>query len=224
MSQPPSRRASTGQGAAPRPPARPGRLNDPQQLHQVLERLVGANQAARAPDKRPPRPVTWYAYPKVRRWRAVGRAEPACGWGLMKPALRRLKLDKMVESYLALRAFDLVYGGVVRHRARAERYARKILYIRAESSAWVQELSFLKEEILKKLNRTTGGLEIKDLRFTVGPINELPTWEAPPPAPLPEREPYAPDPRVAGALTQVSDDELRDCLAALYITACHAGR
>lgn len=243
------------------PPARPVPL-DPERMHRVLERLVGAatppGARARQPGPgahdgsavtdregqrgaaaagrgtptagrcsaaaRPARPVTWLAYPKVRRFRSIKGVEPARGWALMRPALKRLKLDKIIESYLAMRAFDLVYGGVVRHRARAERYARKVLFIRAESSAWVQELSFLKEEILKKLNRTVGGLEIKDLRFTVGPIDDLPTWETPPPAPPPERPPYAPDPRVAGALTQVEDKELRERLADLYITACHAGR
>ena len=236
------------------PPVRPTPL-DPDRLHRVLERLVGAatppGARPRQPEPgahdgsavsdrvegrgapaagrcsfagRPARPVAFYAYPKVRRFRAIKGVEPARGWALMRPALKRLKLDKIIESYLAMRAFDLVYGGVVRHRARAERYARKVLFIRAESSAWVQELSFLKEEILKKLNRTVGGLEIKDLRFTVGPIDELPTWETPPPVPPPERPPYAPDPRVAGALTQVEDKELRERLADLYITACHAGR
>jgi predicted nucleic acid-binding Zn ribbon protein len=42
------------------------------------------------------------------------------------------------------------------------------LFVQTTSSIWVQQLHFMKEEILQKLNELAGKIAVKDIRFSVG--------------------------------------------------------
>jgi hypothetical protein len=42
------------------------------------------------------------------------------------------------------------------------------LFVKTTSSVWVQQLHFMKEEILQKLNELAGKIAVKDIRFSVG--------------------------------------------------------
>ena len=42
------------------------------------------------------------------------------------------------------------------------------LFVQTTSSIWVQQLHFMKEEILQKLNELAGKITVKDIRFSVG--------------------------------------------------------
>jgi len=42
------------------------------------------------------------------------------------------------------------------------------LFVKTTSSVWVQQLHFMKEEILQKLNDLAGKIAVKDIRFSVG--------------------------------------------------------
>jgi hypothetical protein len=132
-----------------------------------------------------------------------------------------LKLDEPARAYRALRAFQRAAGPRIAARARAERLRGSILFVRVTSSAWSQELHVLKEQLLAKLQRTPGGESVRDLRFNVGPLDDLPDWDAlvPPaseaPAAAPERTslPEA----LAEAIAGVRDPELREELSRLLL-------
>ncbi len=65
-----------------------------------------------------------------------------------------------------------LWGEVVDERVgrqtEAVKIVNKTLYVNAVSSAWAQELSFLKNEIIAKFNRTAGQELIRDIRFKTG--------------------------------------------------------
>jgi len=42
------------------------------------------------------------------------------------------------------------------------------LFVKTTSSVWVQQLHFMKDEILHKLNELAGKIAVKDIRFSVG--------------------------------------------------------
>ncbi|NMD04412.1 MAG: DUF721 domain-containing protein, partial [Deltaproteobacteria bacterium] len=44
------------------------------------------------------------------------------------------------------------------------------LFVKTTSSIWGQQLHFIKEEILKKINEITGQHLVKEIRFSVGHI------------------------------------------------------
>ncbi len=104
-------------------------------------------------------------------------------------------------------------------RARPVRFQNGILRVHTVSSTWAQELSFMTEDILARLNEASLGLRILGIRFRTGPLppafeRRTPLHHAPdprPPKPLP-----AP---VGRALARVSDDDLRDVIARAATTS-----
>ena len=143
---------------------------------------------------------------------------PATSGELLDGVFRWLKLEEPARAYRALRAFSWAAGPRINARARAERVRGAILYVRVTSSAWSQELHILKEQLVAKLRRTPGGESIQDIRFTVGPLEELPDWDAqfraeePPPLPKPE-VPLASE--MQRAVNEIEDPELRADLTRL---------
>src|SRR5579859_3662561 len=96
---------------------------------------------------------------------------------LVDPVFRSLKLDETARSFRAQRAFAQAAGPRLRRVARAEKLRGKTLYVRVSSSAWSQELHAFIAPLLDKIRRTPGGEAVEDLRFTVGPFDDLPDWE-----------------------------------------------
>src|SRR4051812_34066694 len=141
---------------------------------------------------------------------------------LMDAMFGSLKLDEPARAYRALRAFPRAAGPRIAARARAERMRGAVLFVRVVSSAWAQELHTWKEQIVEKLRRTPGGESVRDLRFSVGPLEDLPDWENLPEPPAdPVREPLRPmpDAQLMEAIAGVRDPELREELSRLLIRA-----
>jgi Dna[CI] antecedent, DciA len=136
----------------------------------------------------------------------------------MDGTFRWLKLDEKASSFRAMRAFAVVAATTrIGEHARGERLRGSILYVRCDSSSWSQHLHMLKESILERMRKTPGGEGINDLRFNVGPLDEVAGWELEPPsAPETESAPHALPEEVARALGDVEDPELRAHLARLY--------
>lgn len=172
--------------------------------------------------------------PKRPRRRSV---QPATGQGMVDRALRRLNILDKVRTMQALRAYALACGPRFLARSRAERFQPDsgTLTVRLESSAWASEMVYVREQLLSQIRKVPGGEGVRSLRFTVGPLGDpdtpgldgrpgWPGWVEPAPKEPPPPKPLDCDPRVAAALTQVDDDELRDALGSLYVRACRAGR
>lgn len=158
---------------------------------------------------------------KIKRPRRKGTrpsTQPRPTRALMDGTFRWLKLDERARSFAAMHAFCRVAGARIGAHARAERLRGSILYVRCDSSAWTQHLHVMKESLLERLHKTPGGEAVAELRFNVGPLDEVAGWDPPataaaeadpaPPARLPEE--------VARALDTVDDAELREGLARLY--------
>jgi predicted nucleic acid-binding Zn ribbon protein len=47
-----------------------------------------------------------------------------------------------------------------------------ILWISVSSSTWMQQLEFMKKQIVQRLNEHIGEIVIKDIRFRIGEIKE----------------------------------------------------
>jgi hypothetical protein len=141
---------------------------------------------------------------------------------LLDPVFAWLKLDETARSYRAMEAFSRAAGTKLLARARAERLRGSILYVRVSSSSWSQQLHALKSQLLEKIRETPGGECVRDLRFNVGDIEELPTFTATrkrashsaSPKPAKSRPPIADE--LVRAMSDVQDPELRDRLVRLY--------
>lgn len=156
----------------------------------------------------------------TRRWRPRRRpsVQPQPLGGMLGEVFHALKLDEPARAFRAMRAFAQAAGPRITQRARAERLRGSTLWVRVVSAAWSHELNVLKQPLLEKLRQTPGGEGIEDLRFSVGPLEDVPDWtqlDGPRPAGTATRAPAAPHPsrELMDALDAVRDAELRDELS-----------
>ena len=129
---------------------------------------------------------------------------------------RRLGMGEKARGYLAMEAWTHAAAAHLRSHARAERLRGGVLFIRVVSASWAQQLSFLKAELLDRLHDEPGGDTITELRFSVGPLDDIPAFDTPRDPPRVSRPPNPPrvaEPDARAALATVADAELRDILA-----------
>ena len=97
--------------------------------------------------------------------------------------------------------------------AQPVRFQRGTLLVHVKSPVWAQELSFLKEDLLRGVRAKAPSLNVRELRFRVGPLPEvarIPSLERPPPVPPPRRAALTPE--LLRALSQVDDEGLREII------------
>ncbi len=85
--------------------------------------------------------------------------------------LRSTGSESREGAPLPPRAWHDAVGDRIARRTRPMRIDRKILTVRAATSVWAQELTFVAPSILARLNAL--GFEIEGLRFRVGPVEVL---------------------------------------------------
>ena len=93
---------------------------------------------------------------------------------VVKGALRRLNLDARMQGYAVWGVWDKAVGDAIAHQAQPAFVRGGILFVKCSSSAWMQQLHFMKGTIQKELNRVLGKEVVKDIRLQIGTI-------APPP-------------------------------------------
>ncbi|HVK64975.1 MAG TPA: DUF721 domain-containing protein [Polyangium sp.] len=113
------------------------------------------------------------------------------------------------RSPVRARDWEAAVGSRIAARARPVKLERGVLYVRAASATWAQELSMLCEPILEQLKAR--GVAVESLRFRVGPVdpperaktrNDVRT--APPAVKLPEM--------LAAEIEHVADEALREAI------------
>jgi predicted nucleic acid-binding Zn ribbon protein len=96
---------------------------------------------------------------------------PASVQGILAKALARNGLDEKVQRYAFAQHWKEIVGEVIAARSRPECLRRKSLVIRVQSSVWAQELSFLKEVIIRRMQPFLGeGQTVEDLQFYVAEL------------------------------------------------------
>lgn len=83
----------------------------------------------------------------------------------MQAALRELGLDGRLRQYRALEMWDDVVGSHIAAMTTAERIDNGKLIVRVRSSTWRQELTFLKKELIARLNAALQEEIVKDIIF-----------------------------------------------------------
>ncbi|WP_207680000.1 DUF721 domain-containing protein [Desulfonema magnum] len=61
-------------------------------------------------------------------------------------------------------------GDVIAKDAQPAAFKGKLLLVHVSSSAWIQQLQFLKKDMIIKLNNALGKHLIEDIKFKVGPL------------------------------------------------------
>ena len=79
--------------------------------------------------------------------------------------LKKTRLSDGINQQKAVEVWPEIVGNKIAENADAVSVEHGVLFIRAGSSAWSQELQLKKKEILLKINKKVGKRIIKDMRF-----------------------------------------------------------
>lgn len=86
---------------------------------------------------------------------------------LIQDGLRHYSLEKGVRAAQAVQMWDRVAGPSVAGVTRAEVVQDGVLLVYTKSSAWSQELSMLREQLVAGINAELGCDALRDIRFQV---------------------------------------------------------
>ena len=98
--------------------------------------------------------------------------------------------------------------------ARPVHIRKGVLMVHVSSSVWAQELHYMRDDLLTRVQLSAPKSKIRELKFKVGPLPNLPASSAP--TGRKRTQPIAVrdlPPALGRALSRVTDDELRDTIA-----------
>ncbi len=85
--------------------------------------------------------------------------------GVLGRVLEGLGLSREMTGWKAVEAWPALVGPRVALRTRAVAFRDGTLHVEVEGSAWMQELSYLKRELVQRINQELGGEHVRDVRF-----------------------------------------------------------
>jgi len=91
--------------------------------------------------------------------------------GAVKGALHRLNLDARMREYAVWGVWDKAVGDAIANQAQPAFVRGGILFVKCSSSAWMQQLHFMKDKIRDELNRLLGKEMVKEIRFQIGAVS-----------------------------------------------------
>ena len=80
--------------------------------------------------------------------------------------LKSLKMQGKLEEHQAVARWPEVVGDRIAQHARAVFFDNGKLIVEVDSAAWRQELFYMKQEILDRLDRSFGKALVQDIIFT----------------------------------------------------------
>jgi len=84
------------------------------------------------------------------------------------PLLKKRGMASKFEEKVLLKIWPKAVGSQIASQTKLDSFKKGTLFIRAVSSVWVQQLHFMKEEIINKLNELSDKIVIKEIRFLAG--------------------------------------------------------
>ena len=142
---------------------------------------------------------------------------------VVKGALRSLNLDARMRGYAVWGVWDKAVGDTIARQAQPSFVRGGILFVKCSSSAWMQQLHFMKDSIQKELNRVLGKEVIKDIRLQIGTIAR-PQADEPPVENQEAALDDAERKRIEEALRPLQDPEVREIVKRIMIKGASLNR
>ena len=138
----------------------------------------------------------------------MGRKDPPSGMSeALTEAFRSLGLTDVARRLTIARAWRDAVGPQIAGRTEPDTFRRGTLIVKAASAAWQNELVFLREEIIAKVNKALGGDMVKELKIVTGRVHPPVKAEAPPWTKSPPHRDDLAAAKTAGSA--IADDDVR---------------
>lgn len=80
--------------------------------------------------------------------------------------LRALGLEQRFREQELLAKWPAVVGPEIAARTEATRVEKGVLYVHVDHGAWIQELHFIENDLLRKLRGAVRGVTLRRIRFS----------------------------------------------------------
>lgn len=97
--------------------------------------------------------------------------KPAPLGTILQQTIEASRMDVNLDAYRLWQQWKKVVGPAIAENTQPEVIKGKLLLVNVSSSPWMQQLQFLKPELIEKLNETLGKELVGDIRFKIGPVN-----------------------------------------------------
>ena len=97
--------------------------------------------------------------------------KPAQLGSVLQDAIKTARVDANLDACRLWQEWNTVVGEAISQNARPEAIKGKLLLVNVSSAPWMQQLQFLKTELLQKLNESMGKDAVEDIRFKIGPVD-----------------------------------------------------
>jgi len=87
---------------------------------------------------------------------------------ILDSVVRNLGLRKKLDEGEAMALWEKAVGKRIAERTRPIKVQGSKLFVEVSSSSWKNELTFLKTDIIRKLNAMTGKVVLNDIIFVSG--------------------------------------------------------
>ena len=87
--------------------------------------------------------------------------------GTIGKVLDSLGLSEQLAQYKAVSVWEKVAGAQTSKHTRAYSIDKGMLLVYVDSHVWIRELTFLKADIIRRLNAELGADTVKDIRFSL---------------------------------------------------------
>jgi hypothetical protein len=127
--------------------------------------------------------------------------------------LRTMDSPPQREQFRVWDIWEEVVGPQIAGKTRPEALRNGVLVVSVTSSVWMQELSFMKQKILDRINQTLAPATIREIRFKLGDIQQAGAGCDEEPLPqLTEEEQEV----IAQHTASIEDQGLRESLQKLF--------
>lgn len=142
------------------------------------------------------------------------RSQPTAVAGLLGEIFRGKPLEKRLREGKIWMVWDAAVGAQIASKARPAAFRDGILTVAVSNAPWMQQLNFLKQGLIDKINATLGEEMVREIYLKAGrpeqPLREQ-TPQKKTARPLTAEE----QARIAGETSSVVDEELREAFASL---------
>ena len=94
--------------------------------------------------------------------------------GVLQKILQQYGLEGKLREYQVLNRWEEIVGKTIAAHTAPDSIRFKKLILKVDSSAWMQELSFLKKDLIEKVNHAFQTPLIRDIQFRIGVIENPP--------------------------------------------------
>lgn len=98
---------------------------------------------------------------------------------ILSPFLKRTGLSWRIKEQKIIENWQEIVGRDIARNTEPSKLRGGVLYIKVSNSIWMQQLQFLKEEIIKRIHQEIKGVGLDDLRLFIGKIDSTPSTYLP---------------------------------------------